>query len=482
MYIPPEVILNILDHLDHDGSSQDNDRETLRTLRLVSKDFYGVVSTVLFRYFSLNYGVARSVVQMRGVVESPLLSSSIKTLCLPSESFFPLGKEVWFNQSERFPWSRGNVLPSVYPDGMPVRKGAKGRRNHNDQTFMLHYPFREFPTRPWAPFTLNKKEFKEQHARYTKELRDLLAACTNLEEVHVAFGLGWETERMNCWGTILGSILLPAIASSGVKKLKMLMPSPWCLGFLLRGYAGESYITSDQIPDFPNLKSLETVSLYSTNITAFGEDIAGFLARFTGLTSFADSTCKPLKSQRWKFLSPINTTSQNLTTLKLSYIFLSQVQPRGPFLEHLEKLPSLTHLILDTICLDASQRHSQPAPITWGNFFQHIMASLPNLTDFTFRRLMYGREGYWGWWKSIYDFSVFLPSAPEEGPVLEYLKKRQIVSPHDSDYSALENLARIVNRRREKTGLKDLDYDGAMDGVDTNPRNWRYYESTLLVD
>src|SRR5579871_1924286 len=135
---------------------------------------------------------------------------------------------VYFSSENKYPWSRGPTLewpPRNYNESYPRRKGVKGRRDRTRQTFMIHHPFREFPTRPWLGFSLRRREFRDQFDDYHAALAKLLDGCVNLEEVHVTVGIGVETERLDCWGTILRDVLTLRLSRMPIETLRLSLPS-----------------------------------------------------------------------------------------------------------------------------------------------------------------------------------------------------------------------------------------------------------------
>ncbi|KAK6525958.1 hypothetical protein TWF281_011000 [Arthrobotrys megalospora] len=469
MYIPPEIILNILDYLDCTSDYPTNDRATLISLRSASKDFSAIVTPVLFRDFSLHYGVSRSVPQMRAVASSSTLRLHIRSLFVPSESFFPLGKDVQFNIKDNYPWSRGPVLDWLttnnYSQATPVRKGIKGRRNHAEQTLMLHHPFREYPTRPWQQFSLSQKEFREQHQEYSKALSEFLDSCGNLEEVHIAMGLGVDTARMPVFGRILGKYMIPRIISKGIRRLKVSAPSSGSVTLPFRGYAESSNNLFGKLVEFSSLESFVIHSCYGNIAWPASADFAVLFSTLTNLTSFNLLMSSPLKceSTREIFGNPKSATSQHLTKVTLGSIFLRQYD--NQFEAFLSEVPTVTELILHYIVLQTAFRlpenNSLPQE-NWRYLFRHIITALPKLTTYKFGLLMYGAEHTW-WGQFPKDAQLLLPTGVDSTELnsrtwSNILRGFELVSPYEEDWKGLESLRTVVRDRRLVRGLETNRY------------------------
>ncbi|KAF3222983.1 hypothetical protein TWF679_004180 [Orbilia oligospora] len=461
MYIPPEIILSIVDYLDCTPDSSTSDRATLIALRSANKDFYAVVTTVLFRDFSLHYGVSRSIPQMQGVALSSVIRPHVRSLFIPSESFFPLGKDVQFNTRDYYPWSRGSALDWLtvpdYSQALPVRKGSKGRPSHAKQTLMFHYPFREFPTKPWQGFSLRKKEFREQEQGYSTALSNLIEACENLEEIHIALGLGEDTARMLTFGKILGKHLMPQIVAKGIRKLVISVPSAHNISLPFTEYVETSNKRFGHLPNFSSLESLVIESCYGSSAEPASKDFVALLDTLTGLNYFKLSLSSPMSQHSTKGVScyPISSTCHNLTNVKLSSLFLGESED---FLEEfLSAVSTITDLVLYHIALPISSRlpenHSLLAK-TWRSLFQHISSVLPRLTTFQFRHLMYGATPDPIWWnRDKKDVLLLLPKTVHNQQLTPSawslsLAGAELVSPFYEDLKGLRFLRKVIRERR----------------------------------
>lgn len=475
MYLPPEILLSIVDNFDCTPDSPTSDRATLIALRSASKDFYSVVTLVLFRDLSLHYGVSRSVPQMQGITSSSVIRPHIRSLFIPSESFFPLGKDVQFNTSDYYPWSRGPALDWLtvpdYSQALPIRKGIKGRPSHAKQTLMFHYPFREYPTKPWQRFSLRQKEFREQEQGYRAALSDFIEACENLEEVHIAVGLGGDTERMSVFGKILGKHLMPRIVAKGIRRLVVSAPSAHSISLPFTGYVGSSKERFGNLPDFSSLESFTLQSCYGSGAEPASKDFVDLLDTLTGLNSFTLSMSSPLKRQSTRGLSryPISATCHNLTSVKLSSLFLGQNEDY--LQDFLSAVPTIQDLVLNQIALPISNRmpesHSLVAK-TWRALFQHISTVLLKLKAYKFQHLMYGAipEPMW-WGRNNTDVHLLLPVMIDNEELTPHtwdtkLRGAELVSPFHEDLKGLQSLRKMIRDRRTE---QDLDSDAYREDI-----------------
>ncbi|KAF3904785.1 hypothetical protein ABW20_dc0103134 [Dactylellina cionopaga] len=184
--------------------------------------------------------------------------------------------------------------------------------------------------------------------------------------------------------------------------------------------------------------------------------MTGFVSTLSGLTSYTYSMCHPMKAQPMKPFIPKSITSPNLTSLTVRSIFLSQ--DKGRFLAILESLPSLTSLDLDTVLLDLLNGNLLHAPSnSWANTFLKILKALPNLTAFSAKRLMYGREIYRSWASGPKDAMVYVPREVSYNPGspiawYEEFKNTELVSPYKGDWLNLGVFKRQIAERNGKSG------------------------------
>ncbi|KAK6343572.1 hypothetical protein TWF730_011162 [Orbilia blumenaviensis] len=458
MYLPPEIILTILDQLDCTPGSPENDRATVVALRSVSKDFYAIVTPILFRNFSLHYGVSRSIPQMQAITSAPMIQPYIRSLFIPSESFFPLGKNVQFNTKDHFPWSRGPALTWLaindYSQSAPVCKGLKGRRSHTKQTLMLHYPFREYPTKPWKLFTLRQKEFRLQEQEYSAVLSNFIDACGNLEDIHIAIGLGGETGRMSAFGKILEKHLIPKILAKGLRRMTISAPSGYGVALPFLGSADALHGASRTLPDLSSLRSFTIQTCYGAAAGAMSREFKAFFQALTGLTSFSLSMSSPLRAQSTDMIfgHPASAISQNLTRVELCSIFLWKNVDN--FRDFLSQVPTITELILTHIVLPIASHgpegYTCPSE-NWWTMFQHILTTLPKLQTCTFKHLMYGDISDHVWWGPQYVL-LLLPSTFDGEKSISYswrtnLGGSELISPFDEDWKGLQLLKRVVGDR-----------------------------------
>ncbi|RVD89645.1 uncharacterized protein DFL_000643 [Arthrobotrys flagrans] len=421
MYLPPEILLSIVDNFDCTPDSPTSDRATLIALRSASKDFYSVVTLVLFRDLSLHYGVSRSVPQMQGITSSSVIRPHIRSLFIPSESFFPLGKDVQFNTTK--------------------------------------------------PYLFAKKEFREQEQGYRAALSDFIEACENLEEVHIAVGLGGDTERMSVFGKILGKHLMPRIVAKGIRRLVVSAPSAHSISLPFTGYVGSSKERFGNLPDFSSLESFTLQSCYGSGAEPASKDFVDLLDTLTGLNSFTLSMSSPLKRQSTRGLSryPISATCHNLTSVKLSSLFLGQNEDY--LQDFLSAVPTIQDLVLNQIALPISNRmpesHSLVAK-TWRALFQHISTVLLKLKAYKFQHLMYGAipEPMW-WGRNNTDVHLLLPVMIDNEELTPHtwdtkLRGAELVSPFHEDLKGLQSLRKMIRDRRTE---QDLDSDAYREDI-----------------
>ncbi|KAK6524631.1 hypothetical protein TWF281_011533 [Arthrobotrys megalospora] len=257
--LPTEIILAIL-------SPFQSDAYKLRSLRLVSKQFYHIINEYFprFQKLSLHYGVTRSIPQMEGVLNSPLFLEQIKTIYIPSESFFPFEKDFKFDQRCILPWSRELPSHEETPpphDDLNLLSDVLKPRNlrvwytRRDAQHGSDYPFHEDPSNLSTNFSLTIPHFQQQFDSYLNTLIDLLEACPNLEAIDIAAGVAWDTKRMNCWVFMFRNILFPLIAKRlEVKKLRIAAPNYRCLELMLpKANDSASKLNNNQIV-FPGLE------------------------------------------------------------------------------------------------------------------------------------------------------------------------------------------------------------------------------------
>ncbi|KAK6507760.1 hypothetical protein TWF481_006182 [Arthrobotrys musiformis] len=470
MYLPPEIILSIVDYLDRTPDNPKSDRATLIALRSVNKEFCSIVTPVLFRDFSLHYGVSRSVPQMEGVTSSTV-RRHIRSLFIPSECFFPLGKDVQFNSSDHYPWSRGPALDWLavqdYSQSPPVRKGVRGRPSHAKQTLMFHYPFREFPTKPWQPFSLRLKEFREQEDAFSTALSSFIEACENLQEVHVAMGLGAETERMSVFGQILGKQLMPRIVAKEIRGLKISAPSPPKISLPFDGYAKSAQERFGEVPGFSSLESLTIQPCYGSTVESENQDFKILLDAMTGLKSFSLIMSKPLRRQSTRGIPryPTSANCPNLTSVRISSIFLGYNE--AYLHDFISSVPTITDLTLERIALPISNRLPEShdlLPRNWKALFQHILSSLPELTAYKFEHLAYGAipEPMW-WGRGNKEVHLLLPETVDKKELTPHswnraLKGSELLSPFSEDFTGLQLFRKAIKSRRAERDLRKEAY------------------------
>ncbi|TGJ67537.1 hypothetical protein EYR41_006660 [Orbilia oligospora] len=532
MFLPPEILLSILEELK-------TDRSTLHNLRLVDKYFCQVATDILFGDFSIHYGFRHSVPQMKAIIKSPGLQPYIRSLHLPSESFFPIARNFKLREGGgyRFPWSR-DLSKEVNP---PAR-----RHCYEQQTDSKGYRgYLEVPTNRNATFSFGVKRYQNEYDKYTKTLTQFLKTCVNLREIHITTGLGYEAERSEAWCTMIGSRVFPILAEQGIKRLDMSLASGDCLFKILHRYGQDTANGPSQIPMLSSVTSLfikidRECAAYQQLFDLGGvKRLNGFLSTLSNLTAYSMGNTE--LRQRSIELLPTQYTQHNITSLTLSCMYLSE-ETFNNFKSSISSMRLLTNLTLDTIALSSSAEFqvddyperklpkamTSPSPpeasasqfclfdsrdnlvnpfgstyppqnnfifdlflnptsrmITayelksfsglWKAIFAMLRERLTKLTEFSFKRLIYttprpidGRSAL-----------LFMPVQDREDYNRRDFQKfargtynMELISTLESDYLALENLRNEVNERRHKCGLAELKCESKSEGFgETNSEN-----------
>ncbi|KAK6331746.1 hypothetical protein TWF718_002288 [Orbilia javanica] len=350
MFLPPEILLSVLEALK-------NDRDTLHKLRLVDKYFCQLATDTLFGNFSVHYGFKHSVPQMKAIIKSPGLQPYIRSLHLPSESFFPIAKNFTLRVGGgyRFAWSR-DLSKTVEP---PARRNC-----YEQQTDSSSYRgYMEVPTNKNARFNLAIKRYQKEYETYTKTLTDFLEKCVNLRTIHITTGLGFDAERSDAWCLMINSKVLHILAKLPVRRIEISVASYTCLSTMLRGYNCDPSVRSDGLPEFPSVTSVSIKGhheMFYRRFPFLGErdseinnQLSGFLAAMPNLASY--SVANTELRQRSVELLPTRCTYNGITSLSLSHIFLDQ-RILEVFKAVLSDMPSVTTLSLDSIVLSLSAR------------------------------------------------------------------------------------------------------------------------------
>ncbi|RVD84992.1 uncharacterized protein DFL_003327 [Arthrobotrys flagrans] len=344
MFFPPEILLSILEELK-------TDRNTLHNLRLVDKYFCQAATDILFGNFSVHYGFKHSVPQMKAIIKSPGLQPYIRSLHLPSESFFPIAKNFTLRVggSYRFPWSR-DLSKEVEP---PTRRNCYQQETDSEN----YRGYMEVPTNRRARFSFNVKRYKNEYDRYTKTLTGFLKACVNLRAIHITTGLGYDAERSETWCSMIKTDVFPILAKHKVKKLEISAASGDCLFRMIDGYEDNGDMNFDQLPMFPSVKSLaiktHCKARFEQRFNRQGlSKLNNFLSTMTNLTAYSISNTE-LKVRAVELL-PTRCTD-NITSLDLGCMLLNG-EIFETFKSMISSMRSLTDLTLDTVvlCLSAN--------------------------------------------------------------------------------------------------------------------------------
>ncbi|KAK6524587.1 hypothetical protein TWF281_011490 [Arthrobotrys megalospora] len=500
MFVPPEILLSILEELK-------TDRKALHNLRLVDKYFCQVATDILFGDFSIHYGFKHSVPQMKSIIKSPGLQPYIRSLHLPSESFFPIAKNFTLrsNGGYRFPWSR-DLSEEVEP---PTRRNC-----YEQETDSRNYRgYLEVPTNRKARFTFEVKRYKKEYDTYRKTLLDFLETCTNLRAIHITTGLGYDAERSGIWSLMIRNDVLPILSKHRIRRLDISAASADCLLKIFDGYDDEKALQSGELPAFPSVTSLSIRTHHEANLSypydpagvksGFRKRLNGFFSMVPNLTSCTVGNTD--LSRRAMELLPTSYTYANLSSLNISSVYLTE-DLFGDFKSLISSMPSLTDLTLDTIslCLPGNRTveyypelrlpfgvpesdefgpgflfgmsglfgssnnnvptytlEDIPATMNWAYIFGMLQKKLPKLTAFSFKCLTYS---------GLDSRSTFMPTLLVYIPVQDredYNRRdfqtfarstggMELVSTLENDYLALGSLRQGINEKRQKFGLPEL--------------------------
>ncbi|KAF3082244.1 hypothetical protein TWF569_006589 [Orbilia oligospora] len=115
--IPEGVLLSVLRAVP---------RKDLANLRLVSRQINSAATQLLFEQLNIRYGYDRSEAQMKGLIASGLCPL-IKTVFVPSESFFRRMDRFIFSKIGKFPWSFDHPHFSCNPAHEPRTDDDRAR-------------------------------------------------------------------------------------------------------------------------------------------------------------------------------------------------------------------------------------------------------------------------------------------------------------------------------------------------------------------
>ncbi|KAK6506366.1 hypothetical protein TWF506_011281 [Arthrobotrys conoides] len=524
MFLPPEILLGILEELK-------TDRSTLHNLRLVDKYFCQLATDILFGDFSIHYGFRHSVPQMKAIINYPGLQPYIRSLHLPSESFFPIARNFTLREGAiyRFPWSR-DLSKEVNP---PAQNNC-----YEQQTDSKNYrAYLEVPTNRNAKFSFQVKRYENEYNKYTKTLTEFLKKCVNLRAIHITNGLGFEAERSRAWCSMIKSDVFPILAESEVKRLDISVASGNCLSKIIGEYGLDAADRSGQLPVLSSITSL-SIELgfegYYDPISDAGRSktLSCFISSMPKLASFSIKNTR--QKQRQLEMLPTQCTQNNITSLTLGCMYFTE-ESLGSFRAAISSMLSLTSLTLDTIVLSSSAdpqldiyperklpRDIYPdpeptdnpfclfdpdstgglinpfaptqltsnfnfdlflgeenlreiptyapnfsGPFGWKIIFDMFRERLPQLTEFSFKRLAYTTT------RRLNETNVilFIPVQDREHynrrdfqRFARGTRNMELISTLEGDYLALESLRNAVNQKRHKYGLAELKCESKSEG------------------
>ncbi|KAK6340083.1 hypothetical protein TWF730_001856 [Orbilia blumenaviensis] len=494
MDLPIEVLLTILEQLD---------RTTLLNLRLADKYLYHVATTVAFGDFSVHYGLARSIPQMRRIAESQELRSCIRSLYLPSESFFPFPANFSLEGTRglnRLPWFR-----ELLSDKLPVINCLGQQRLI--ETGLIVDSFYEDTTNKRLTFSLLRKTFETEYNTYREALVGFLEACPRLRRVHISTGVGFDKERMDCWNSMMGGEIFDIFSRHEIVKLEISAASVKCFYMMLARYDPDSLMPGTV---FPSIRSLVLRIQNPPNmwshlgaptdvdwefISRLRHRLYRFLSCMPALTSYSTGNSDIMRLAIE--ITPVPPRCQHLRSLNLSFINFTK-RVLEDFKELMRTPPPITELTLDTSTIWASTDLQEIYPakntwrmeslpiqpkwsfeevgftpgnldtgtptyscsfektwigINWATMFEILRRGFPKLTSFTFKRLLYS---------TTYSILLIPVQDREDFDRAIFCKfakgtwDMELISVYEADYIALERFRTEVNGRRRKIGQHDL--------------------------
>ncbi|KAK6346005.1 hypothetical protein TWF730_010339 [Orbilia blumenaviensis] len=492
--LPTEILLEILHRTD---------RKTLCNLRVVSKQLCQAVTEVLFRNLNVHYGLDRSITQMKAITSAPPpvigppVSACIRNLFLPSESFSPRADKFRFTGPCSFKWS--HELPTDH-SRLVGEENESGRKFRIIQEHRAVYDgeITENLYNLSVRFDPEIPTFREEIELYESTITEFFEACENLQEITVAVGAGWNTDRIKYWSYMLMNSGFPVIVES-IRRLRIFMPrvevtyAPIVSEYLL------TVPEDGKSKTFSSLTSLDIV-IHSLRIPIISEaveehrvvnsQIKKFLSYTPNITSYSLSTTEFIRDTG-DMIFPRFSENTHLTSLSLCTIFI----PSGgmyaefrEFREMVESAPSLMSLKIGLVTIELlnprlvagntyDPNRGLPSPIdedfpswvfntppktSWTNFFALVLKTLPKLTDYKFRQLTYGRN-----WSNMWSRAVSVGSskivlmAPKDGKYATFThadfvqetRDIELISPYPSDNLELKAFKKEINRRRACIGL-----------------------------
>ncbi|KAF3273520.1 hypothetical protein TWF970_009039 [Orbilia oligospora] len=464
MFLPPEILLSILEELK-------TDRSTLHNLRLVDKYFCQVATDILFGDFSVHYGFRHSVPQMKAIINSPGLQPYIRSLDLPSESFFPIARNFKLRDGGgyRFPWSR-DLSKEVNP---PAR-----RHCYEQQTDSKGYRgYLEVPTNRNATFSFGVKRYQNEYDKYTKTLTQFLKTCVNLRTIHITTGLGYEAERSEAWCTMIGSRVFPILAEQGIERLDMSLASGDCLFKILQWYGQDTANGPSQIPVLSSCMYLgeETFNKFKSSISSM-RLLTNLTLDTIALSSSAEFQVDDYPER--KLPKAMSSPSPPEASASQFCLFDSSDDLVNPFGSTYHP-PTNFSFDFDSF-LNPPSRTITAYELKnfsglWKATFTMLRERLTKLTEFSFKRLVYTTPRPIGGRSAL----LFIPVQDREDYNRRDFQKfargtynMELISTLESDYLALESLRNEVNERRHKCGLVELKCESKSEGFgETNSEN-----------
>ncbi|KAK6346004.1 hypothetical protein TWF730_010338 [Orbilia blumenaviensis] len=445
--VPTEILCEILDLLE-------TDRKALQNLRLASKKLCEVTTRVLFRTLSIHYGFSHSVAQTQKIVSNPLIVSSVKSLFIPSESFFPGLHSCRLPDNCKCRWTREPL------EGQPFHQMNSSDYYHGSRPSQRQ-------RRENVPPPPIDKIIRKTNEQYLDAMAALLEACMNLREVHIAIGAGWLNKRIAIWVSFITGILFPIMAKVGVEKVEMSMPD---LGLFRRFF--ENYNDKTVLRSFTfiaiNIHSLGPGTTRKAK-EEIQERVSPFFFNIPNLTAYKignERKAGTSELDRSLRLLPPFSTMAKLTFLELNSMrFTESVYEE--FLTLVNAVPLLRKLALVVIEVlrnrvsgpfeyqDMPSNSFVDLPrINWTTIFSILLQRLPQLVEPVFKALLYSdftdERGVW----------MVQPIVPvewiEKPTSVRITLGQEFISPYQGDHLALAAFKAEISKRRERVGLCQL--------------------------
>ncbi|KAK6506365.1 hypothetical protein TWF506_011280 [Arthrobotrys conoides] len=441
---------------------------------------------------------------MRAIIDAPPPVSGlpvrlcVKSLFLPSESFFPRADNFRFQKPFRFGWS--HQLPEE-PSASNLEDHPKSTEEDRtssitqlnaaaaDERAFRGGSLAEDPQNAEISFNLREPEPKEQLQLYQKTIVEFFKSCKNLREICIAQGIGWKTERMKYWIYVVTNYALPVVASR-VKKMRIMVPQlrrayiPVISDyFFIEPEEGERKVFSRSLKSLDiTIHSMQEFRIPGNKDTIIKNQIAKFFPNVPNIESFGIAMTDLTRTPSPQIFSPLSAGA-HLTSLNFCTIFISDTVTNHSSFEDFKTMivsvPYLKSLEMKCIVLYHPYRAYDPdtdlpapkpeamlpswgsellPPINWATIFELLRKRLLHLTSYSFRHLMYGggfvcpRKHRGGKVMLVVPTDQRYKMLKGEDSI-DLLRADELISPYPRDYTELEALKQEVCNRRKVVGL-----------------------------